>query len=80
MQPIDPAIGDWCRVEIVHRVGGKLTGVNVVSGIIVKEDTHAYMFAAWAQYQLDNGMWFSPQSDKILEHKPSNANHGLRTR
>ncbi len=59
------AIGDWVHVKIKWH--GAARGISVVSGTIVEEDDRCW---GYQQFKLDIGMWFCPQRDEIMEHKP----------
>jgi hypothetical protein len=62
-------LGDWVQVQIKWRREGT-RGVSVISGTIVAEDDRVM---GHQQYKLDTNMWFSPQADTVLEHRP----HGI---
>ena len=63
-----PAIGDYVRVQLRYQKPGQPRCVSVVSGTVVEQDWRTMGFT---QFRLDNGWWFSPDTDYILEHRPN---------
>jgi len=67
MYDSDIAVGDKVSIQI-SRMDNHVKSVSVVNGTVVKADHSNLGFHGFIQYQLDTGIWFSPNADKILSH------------